>query len=134
MFTDEKLREMVCERLQWCRRKCRERGVEVPMPQVMYNSSTMVAGASNFAKFHITINLVLLQENTGDMLENTVPHEFAHLVADQLFPRARPHGYTWGTIMQEWFRVAPTRCHTYDVRNVGRGKVEKIDLDSLFNK
>jgi len=53
--------------------------------------------------------------NAKDMVEDTIPHEIAHIVAHQIFgrQRIRPHGAEWqGIFMGLTGRVA-SRCHAY---------------------
>lgn len=65
----------------------------------------------------LRLNLTLLTENLADFLEQTIPHEVAHLVvnwqARQKHRRPRPHGPEWQLVMQNCYGLPPARCHTY---------------------
>lgn len=65
----------------------------------------------------LRLNLQLLQENLQDFLDQTIPHEVAHLVvnwqARKKRQRPRPHGAEWQAVMQECFGLAAKRCHSY---------------------
>lgn len=65
----------------------------------------------------LRLNLTLLTENLADFLEQTIPHEVAHLVvnwqARQKNKRPRPHGPEWQRVMQNCYGLLPARCHSY---------------------
>jgi len=76
--------------------------------------------AAGCAKPHeIRLNTVLLKENLGDFLQHTVPHEVAHCAVMQRWPKVRPHGSQWQSLMIV-FGCPPTRCHHYDIEHVQR--------------
>jgi SprT protein len=68
----------------------------------------------------IELNRVYLRSHFRDMLEQTLPHELAHLVVMHLHPRrrVRPHGPQWQAVMRDWFGVEPERTHRFDVEDV----------------
>jgi SprT protein len=68
----------------------------------------------------IELNLVYLRSHFRDMIEQTLPHELAHLVVMHLHPRqrVRPHGPQWQAVMRDWFGVEPERTHRFDVQDV----------------
>ena len=65
----------------------------------------------------LRINLQLLSENLDDYLQQTIPHEIAHLVvnwqARKERRRPRPHGPQWQNVMRDCFALQPIRCHSY---------------------
>jgi len=69
------------------------------------------------AKTFLRINLKLLTENFEDFLEQTIPHEVAHLVvnwqARKKRQRPRPHGPEWQLVMQDCYGLQSVRCHAY---------------------
>jgi SprT protein len=68
----------------------------------------------------IRYNPLLLLENPGAFIAETVPHEVAHLIAFLRHgPRIRPHGPEWRAIMEQLGAV-PERCHRYDVSRIPR--------------
>ncbi|WP_201245780.1 SprT-like domain-containing protein [Halochromatium salexigens] len=63
----------------------------------------------------IRYNLELLKRGGADFIEETIPHEVAHVLAYQCHgPGIRPHGAEWQRIMR-MLGAEPTRCHDYDV-------------------
>ncbi|WP_461572982.1 SprT family zinc-dependent metalloprotease [Sulfuricaulis sp.] len=92
-------------------RRCFER------PRLSYQLRGLAAAAAYPAQNAIRINRLLLEQNTDDYLQNTVPHEVSHLVAYRLHGRRiAPHGAEWAAIMREVYGLEPRRCHDYDVR------------------
>ena len=69
----------------------------------------------------IRYNRTLLEENERDFIDQTVPHEVAHVVARTIHGgRIRPHGPEWQSIMVT-LGANPSRCHNYDTsRSIGR--------------
>lgn len=110
-------------------------GKDIKMPTVSYNKGGTTAGTANQGTWHIELNPVLLVENQNQMINDTVPHEFAHLVTGQLYPdtkrtwskKGRPHGAEWQYIMRV-LGVNPSRCHTMDVSSVKRIKAGSIKV------
>ncbi len=98
----------------------------LPMPEVHYVTGVQYAGKAWFREHRIVLSQDFLVKNFDDMIANTVPHELAHLIQYKLFPKAKPHGYIWQSIMIDWFRCNPLRCHSYDTR------IEQVDLSDLM--
>lgn len=103
------------------------------MPIVKYDLRGRVAGTAYSIKNEIQINAGLLLDPryTEEQINNTVPHELAHLVTYVLYPetmtrqyyawgkrtKAQPHGPRWQEVM--WaMGVVPTRTHNMDTTNV----------------
>ncbi|MES9940109.1 MAG: SprT-like domain-containing protein [Candidatus Thiodiazotropha sp. 6PLUC2] len=62
----------------------------------------------------IRYNPILLEHYGQKFLDQTVPHEVAHLVARTLFgPSIKPHGKEWQAIMS-FFKTPALRCHSFD--------------------
>lgn len=63
----------------------------------------------------IRLNTVLLNDPRyqRDMLEQTLPHELAHIVQHQVFPHSRAHGREWSRIMG-YLGLPAKRCHQYE--------------------
>lgn len=86
-------------------------------PCLTFNLRGMAAAVAYPARNAIRINHYLLEQNSEDFLDNTIPHEISHLIAYRLHGRRiRPHGTEWATIMRGVFKLQPLRCHHYDVR------------------
>ena len=68
----------------------------------------------------IRLNPIFMLENQQDMLEDTVPHEMAHVTTSAAFREERPpaHGRRWKEVVTH-FGLDPkkTRCHNYDTKN-----------------
>jgi SprT protein len=59
----------------------------------------------------IRLNATLLREHPREMIEETVPHEVAHVVAYRLFGRRiKPHGREWQDVMRA-FGKDPSVSH-----------------------
>src|SRR3546814_1296313 len=82
------------------------------------------------AKYHVQLNSVRYQENIQDYLDDTIPHEVAHLITYVLHGReAKAHGNEWQSLMRA-LGVRPDRCHSYDTTNSAVAKaVYKFKCD-----
>jgi predicted SprT family Zn-dependent metalloprotease len=88
----------------------------------------MVAGYAYYGQNKVKFNPILLHENETDFLEDTVPHELAHLFSVELYGimQGRGHGHNWKYVMQR-LGVTPKRCHDYDTENARvKGKVKRV--------
>lgn len=88
----------------------------LPVPAVAFDLRGRAAGQAVFARrsreCRIRINAKLLASHPREMLDETVPHEVAHVVIYRLHGRrVRPHGAEWKALMRA-FGVAPEPCHT----------------------
>lgn len=90
------------------------------MPEIRYDVKNSYGGIAHPSFNLIRFNLILLVEFTDQFLEDTVPHEFAHLVVPQVFKapegkRLMPHGREWIEVMR--ILGAPAKLtHTYTRR------------------
>src|SRR3546814_372024 len=100
------------------------------MPSCSFDLRGTTAGKAHMAKYHVQLNSVLYQENIQDFLEDTIPHEVAHLITYVLHGReAKAHGNEWQSIMRA-LGVRPDRCHSYDTTNSAVAKaVYKFKCD-----
>lgn len=96
------------------------------VPEIRYDLVGRSAGQAVWdpygkVKHFIRINPVLLNENGEDMVNQTVPHEVAHVVVTQLYEekghRVQGHGYEWQSVMRQ-LGLKPDRCHSYDVTSI----------------
>ena len=77
------------------------------------------AGEANAMSFNppfrpwMRLNEWYLNEYPKDMINTTVPHEMAHIVADIHFGRNCHHGYYWRLIMQKVYDLPPIRTHRF---------------------
>lgn len=130
----EEVKQRVQDKVQWCldvAKRAHPRLDSVKLPTIRYDKRGTTAGTAHWLKWEINLNSVLLMENLEDMIEDTVPHEIAHLVANAVHGGLiKPHGAEWQSVMR-LFGLRPTRCHQYDttnskVRTVQRQKVTYI--------
>jgi SprT protein len=91
--------------------------VQFPRPVVDYLKKGTTAGVAYLRANRISLNYVLLVENTDHFISQTLPHEIAHLIAWQVY-NCGNHGRGWKNVMKLCFGLEPDRCHTYDTSNV----------------
>lgn len=92
------------------------------IPEIRYNTKGKAAGLCYYdyltGKHWIDINPILLNENEIDIIKQTVPHEMAHCVVNQLYPNERlAHGYEWQSVMR-LFGLSPERCHNMNTSTI----------------
>jgi SprT protein len=89
------------------------------LPTIEFDLLGRCAGRAYCRENRIRLNPVLLLENQTDFIEETVPHEVAHLLTRTLYlgpGRMKPHGPEWKAVMLA-LGLKPTRCHDYDTTN-----------------
>ena len=84
----------------------------ITRPVVVYDLRGRTAGWAIGSKT-IRLNSDLLLTETEDMLRQTLPHEVAHIVQHQIYPRSKAHGYEWRRIMH-YLGLPADRCHQYE--------------------
>lgn len=97
-------------------------GARFDCPQLAFDLRGRVAGLAVYASRKrsaeqdlIRLNPVLLERHPTEMIEDTIPHELAHLVAHRMFgPRIKPHGREWRAVMAA-FGKAPEVAHRMQV-------------------
>jgi SprT protein len=83
------------------------------LPLISYNLTGTNAGQAWPTKWEIKVNAKLATENFDEYVYQTIPHEFAHLVAYRQYGGSiKPHGKEWQEIMK-FFGLKPIRCHQY---------------------
>ena len=103
--------------------------LEIP---IVYKTKSVAAGKAHVTFSHrlgfrpemiewcININPVLLNENIEYVVNQTVPHEVAHVVAYSVYSNAiRGHGVEWSRIMR-LFGCEPNRCHELNVSTINQ--------------
>lgn len=94
-------------------------GLRLPEPRIRFDLKGLGAGQAQTQPWRwrrhpdvIRLNPELLQRHPQEMLEETIPHEVAHLVVSRRFGRrAAPHGPEWREVMAA-FGVPARPCHT----------------------
>ena len=113
--SSNKLKCLVLSKLSELQKKvCRLFGIIVN-PKIVFDLRGQAAGQANYLKNKIRFNRDLLEKFTDEFVSQTVPHEFAHLVAYAKFgPRIKPHGAEWQLVMVA-LGVKPARTHNFEV-------------------
>lgn len=93
---------------------------QLPLPEIRYDLRGRVAGQAVMARRRggqdsIRINGSMLAAHTRAMVDETVPHEVAHIAIHRRFnsggaKRVRPHGPEWKALMTA-FGVSADTCH-----------------------
>jgi SprT protein len=91
-------------------------------PTISYDLRGQSAGQANYRHNVIRLNRELLEKYTTDFIDQTVPHEFAHLVAYRVYgSRIKPHGKEWKSVVLA-LGAEPVRTHSYEVSTTRRLK------------
>ncbi len=110
------LRDAVSRRVSELTRMAQEL-CEYPRPRVEYVRNGASAGRAHYDRNTIVLHETLLEENPDDMLEHTVGHEVAHLVAFRIaHHKGCGHGRIWKSVMAH-FGLPANRTHGYDLSN-----------------
>jgi SprT protein len=80
--------------------------------------SGVVAGLAYFNQNKMKFNPVLFLRNKEEFLNDTVPHEMAHLIAYKVYGDTT-HGEGWQKTMIA-LGYPPTRCHRYQAMDLKR--------------
>lgn len=95
-------------------------GVSMPLPEIDTDLRGLQAGQAFVEENRIRLNGKLLAEYGERFVNDTLPHELAHMVVYRLYGRrVRPHGREWEAVMA-LFGAKPERCHQYAVEPVRR--------------
>lgn len=85
-------------------------------PRVRLDLSGRSAGQAWLEKKELRFNRALLERYPEDFIQQTVPHEVAHLLARELCgPRIRPHGPEWQQLMTGLFKRPAQVRHQYQL-------------------
>lgn len=111
------------------------------IPEIRFNTKGKTAGWAcwNNGDPYIDINPILLNENMERVINQTVPHEVAHVIVYEVWnPQVvvnryihrrqrtiKPHGKEWGYVMR-LFGIEPDRCHCMDTTTIDviKGRVK----------
>lgn len=113
----------------------------IPRPQVIYDLRGSVAGMAVSVRERpggpeqwMRVHPELLARYPVQMIQQTVPHEIAHLVVDWYLPKASEHhGAEWRAVMQ-YFGRAPLAYHEMELagraqRRSAPGSGDALALD-----
>lgn len=84
-------------------------------PFVVYDLRGKHAGYANNTRIRLNADLLNDPRYVDNMIDDTVVHEFAHVVVRQLYPGSQSHGETWKAVMRRLGIERPQRCHDYEV-------------------
>ncbi len=85
----------------------------LPVPKITFELDGRAAGQANWKLWEVRFNLKYAALNGDKFINQTVPHEIAHL-ADHRFYGGWGHGKTWKLVMRRVFGLEPERCHQFD--------------------
>ena len=106
---------LVSKKLEELRLKAQELYSVNIEPSVSFDLRGQSAGQANYRTNRIRLNRQLLEKYTTEFVVQTVPHEFAHLVAHKKFGRRiKPHGHEWRSVMIA-LGAKPSRTHNFAV-------------------
>ncbi len=116
-------RDKINETLAKCQKFSKQ---TLPVPKLIFGQLGVKAGCAQYRSFtgeaHVKINSDFLKNHYDDMLNDTLPHEVAHVVTGFLFPMDRGHGKWWKMVMGWIGLPAADRCHTYSLEGVKNKK------------
>lgn len=100
-------------------------GISLKYDGVIFFDNSRAAGYVYPTRSNVVyLNLPLMMRNEKDFLEDTIPHEVAHLVARAIQVKSGrvegAHGKTWKAVMSRVYGLNPVRCHSYEVSGIGR--------------
>jgi SprT protein len=95
--------------------------ITVKRPEIVYDLKGTTAGRARGYRdengnkqYAIRVNNDLLYGTHKDeMLQQTIPHEAAHIFVYQAWPGSKGHGREWQAVMHQ-LGLEPTRCHQYE--------------------
>ena len=88
------------------------------LPKIVFVDMGVIAGRANSSNNTIELSPTLLKENTESFINQTIPHEIAHIITTKVYGwRASAHGREWKSVMVRLGK-RPDRCHKYDTTSV----------------
>ena len=87
------------------------------LPRLTFDASGKRVGAWAFSKRNLiqfNAHFFQFKNNWDDIVNQTTPHEIAHLICDLLFPSAKQaHGPEWRYVASK-LGIEPRRCHNME--------------------
>ena len=114
------LRQLVIDKVKQCKHMATDQlKIDIPPMPVRFDITGTVAGYASTNIYTkecwIRLNPEYIVKHTYDMLNRTIPHEMAHIVANLYYGVYCHHDYRWQTIMIQVYGINdPTRCHSYE--------------------
>jgi len=97
------------------------------LPKLEYRQMGRAAGWATYSQWKVTLNSDYLRNgHLEDMVNQTLPHELAHLISYSVYgPQiGRGHGRAWKHVMRS-LGLRPDRCHDYSLEGVKTRKKAK---------
>lgn len=102
------------------------------IPSIKFNNRfSSTAGMCYYETSEIQISRKLFEIDRAEILNQTVPHEYAHQVAWNLY-KAPGHCATWKDIMRA-YGLEPNRCHTIGMQQIPDNAFELMAKRELFS-
>ena len=102
-------------------------GRPFPKISVSLDLKGTCAGKAYHWENRVKLNRFLLRQNPEEMVNQTLPHEIAHVITHIQYPFAqKSHGPEWQSVMR-MFGLVPDTCHNYDTSNVGTWKLKRFE-------
>ena len=126
------LRIKVINKIQWCIDTLADHyGTRLDFPAVTFKTKGTTAGWANYSEWKVDFNPLFLEAYQDEFINQTVPHEIAHLMDYVLHPenfygrrKRSVHGPTWKSIMVV-LGAEPRRCHSYDSSIIAKRRSKK---------
>ncbi len=129
-ITEQQQQQVVEVTLSFIQRASRFYDREFKAIPVLFDLSGRASGmyCVKARKKYIRYNPYLFSKYYNDSLSDTIPHEVAHYISDELYGlrRIRPHGAQWKSIMQ-LFGVAAKATGNYDLTGIPTRQHKRID-------
>lgn len=93
-------------------------GATPPRPIIRFDLTGTAAGQVLWRSGErptLRFNLALARDHRQAFLDETVPHEVAHLVTLACHGRTRPHGAEWRAVMAFFGLPQANRCHDFPI-------------------
>jgi len=103
---------------------------DLDIPHVRFDKRGTTAGTAHYEMLELNFNARLLIDNWDEFMNQTIPHEVAHLLKNHIHGRGKgsflaSHGVAWKRVMRG-LGVEPDRCHAMDVSKVQMPKAKHI--------
>lgn len=120
--------QVVREAFEKCCRKCSAILPGFKVPSLEFTTHGNTAGWAHYRENKVRLNPTYCMSHLQDMLEDTVPHELAHILAYQIYGENCHHDWRWKDAYKLLTGKTPSRCHDYgDVKSASRMAAKNIE-------
>jgi SprT protein len=98
------------------------------LPTLEYRQMGRKAGYATYSTWHVALNSDFLHNgHLEEMIEQTLPHEIAHLISYKVYGPVlgTGHGRCWKSVMSR-LGLEVRRCHDYSLEGVKVRKVTRV--------